>query len=216
MSDHDSLGEWSGAYVLGALEPGERSLFEGHLAECEKCQADVADFAPIPALLARVDTFEPVAVPEALLHAVNARVASERRTLVVSRRRWRAVSAAAVVALVFVLFGGFGPDEPVVQAFDVDPAWGVVGQVTLSPRGWGTEVGFNLGELPPGVTCIAWAVDDGGEWQQVAWWGPTESHRAVVTGASSLQVGDLDAVVITTTNRDEIVTRAVVEDAVGG
>lgn len=216
MTDHDSFGEWSGAYVLGALEPNERSLFEGHLAECSDCQSDVADFAPIPALLARVDTFEPVAAPAALLHAVNARVVSERQTLVVSRRRWRVVSAAAVLALVFALSGGFGADQPVVQAFDVDPEWGVVGQVTLSPRGWGTEVGFNLGELPPGVTCIAWAVDDGGEWQQVAWWGPTESHRAVVTGASSLQLEDVDAVVVTTTDRNEIVTRAVVEVVTGG
>ena len=85
---------------------------------------------------------------------------------------------------------------------------GVTGEVTVSARGWGTEVGFDLAQLPPDETCIAWAVGDDGEWQQVAWWGPTPTHRARVTGASSLQLDDVAEIVVTTTDRDEIVTRA--------
>ena len=217
MTDHESFGEWSGAYVLGALEPDERAEFERHLSDCPECRASVADFAPIPGMLARVDTFEPGPPPVSLLDEVRGRVASERHALVVSRRRWRMATAAAAIALMFVVLQGTvlqsDDTEPVAVAFDVEPDWGVEGRVTLSERGWGTEVGFDLTALPPDVTCVAWTVGSDGEWQQVAWWGPTESHRARVTGASSLQFEEVAAVVVTTTDRNQIVTRASVESA---
>lgn len=217
MTDHESLGELSGAYVLGALEPDERAEFERHLGGCSECQASVADFAPIPGLLVRVDTFEPGPPPVHVLEEVKERVASERHALVVSRRRWRVATVAAALALVLVVLQGTALQDvdtgPVAVAFDVEPDWGVEGQVTLSERGWGTEVGFDLTALPPDVTCVAWTVGSNGEWQQVAWWGPTESHRARVTGASSLQFEEVAAVVVTTTDRNQIVTRASVESS---
>lgn len=210
MTDHDRLGEWSAAYVLGALDSEDRRLFERHLDSCELCAADVASFAPIPGLLGRVDVGRQEEVPPSVLAEASTRVLDERRALVSSRARWRWTAAAAVVALVAVAFSGLsrGPD---VTALALEPEWGVTGEVTVSARGWGTEVGFDLGELPPDVTCIAWAVDDGGEWQQVAWWGPTASHRARVTGASSLQLEDVAEIVVTTTDKSEIVTRAPVD-----
>ena len=58
MNDHDRLGEWSAAYVLGALDSEDRRLFERHLDSCDLCAADVASFAPIPGLLSKVDVGE--------------------------------------------------------------------------------------------------------------------------------------------------------------
>lgn len=206
MSDHERFGEWSGAYVLGALDSSDRQAFERHLETCDICRVDVAAFAPIPGLLGKVDLSESEPVPPNVLADASRRVAEERRGLVASRNRWRWAAAAAVVALIAVLLGGLGGPE--VTAVALEPEWGVTGEVTVSARAWGTEVGFDLAHLPPEVTCIAWAVAEGGEWQPVAWWGPTPTHEARVTGSSSLQLSDVVEVVVTTTDRDEIVTRA--------
>lgn len=206
MSDHEQFGEWSGAYVLGALNTAERMAFERHLETCESCRADVASFAPIPGLLGKVELSQSDPVPPEVLADASSRVLEERNALVSSRQRWRWATVAAIVALAAVVLGGLrGPD---VTAVALQPEWGVTGEVTVSARGWGTEVGFDLAQLPPEVTCIAWAVDTEGEWQPVAWWGPTPTHQARLTGASSLQLSDVIEIVVTTTDREEIVTRA--------
>lgn len=206
MSDHEQYGEWSGAYVLGALDSADRLSFERHLEACDVCRADIASFAPIPGLLGKVDLSEIEPVPPAVLAEASRRVIDEHRSLITSRLRWRWATAAAVAALVGVVLSGLG--GPDVTAVALQPEWGVAGEVTVSARAWGTEVGFDLAQLPPEVTCIAWAVDTEGEWQPVAWWGPTPSHQARLTGSSSLQLSDVVEIVVTTTDRDEIVTRA--------
>ena len=50
----DPYAEWDAAYVLGALSPQDRALFERHLAECDDCSAGVRALAPMPGLLATV------------------------------------------------------------------------------------------------------------------------------------------------------------------
>jgi len=44
-----------GAYVLGALSPGERQEFERHLLGCEECSRSVRELAGLPGLLALVE-----------------------------------------------------------------------------------------------------------------------------------------------------------------
>lgn len=206
MSEHEDLREWTAAYVLGALELDERTRFERHLDSCGECQREVTALAPVPGLLSRIEPGEAEPAPAEIAERVAAQVRSERHGLVTSRRRWQWATAAAVIVLLFVALSGGEPDERIFVA--VEPDFGVTGQIGLDGRGWGTEVTFQLADLPADVTCIGWAVDTDGEWQQVAWWGPTASHRANVTGASSLPVEDVAAIVVTTTDRDEVVTRA--------
>ncbi|WP_037607691.1 anti-sigma factor family protein [Streptacidiphilus rugosus] len=40
-----------GAYLLGALDPEERSALERHIAGCDRCKAELVDMAPLPGLL---------------------------------------------------------------------------------------------------------------------------------------------------------------------
>jgi anti-sigma factor RsiW len=40
------------AYVLGSLDPDERSAFEAHLSECDECAAEVRSFRKVAAALA--------------------------------------------------------------------------------------------------------------------------------------------------------------------
>jgi hypothetical protein len=55
-----------GAYVLGALEPGDRAAVDAHLATCEGCQAELADIAGLPALLGVLSTEDAVALADRL------------------------------------------------------------------------------------------------------------------------------------------------------
>jgi len=41
-------------YVLGAIEPADRTLVDRHLGDCADCREELAGFAPLPALLRRV------------------------------------------------------------------------------------------------------------------------------------------------------------------
>jgi anti-sigma factor RsiW len=43
-----------GAYVLGAIGPGERAQVDEHLAACLRCREKLAGLAGLPGLLRRV------------------------------------------------------------------------------------------------------------------------------------------------------------------
>lgn len=68
MNDiHDLLG----AYCTDALDPAERTAFEAHLATCDPCRAEAAEFREVLAAMADVDPIRP---PAALEEALVARV----------------------------------------------------------------------------------------------------------------------------------------------
>lgn len=43
-----------GVYLLGALEPEDRSGFEAHLSRCDLCRAELVRLAPLPGLLNQI------------------------------------------------------------------------------------------------------------------------------------------------------------------
>jgi hypothetical protein len=51
-----------GVYVLGSIDPAERTLVDAHLAACRDCRDELAGLAGLPALLARVGTEEAIAL----------------------------------------------------------------------------------------------------------------------------------------------------------
>jgi predicted anti-sigma-YlaC factor YlaD len=115
----------SAVYVLGALSPPEREAYERHLADCEECRAEVAEFGELPDLLGKLDPdvaqalatpgwAGPSAVPaeaswagpsaaaDPLLPRVLDRAQRSRRTER-RRRRWRSAGTALVAACLGVL-----------------------------------------------------------------------------------------------------------------
>ena len=108
-----------GAYLLGALSPGERQQFEAHLAGCAECTRAVGELAGLPGLLARVGpedlgTTNDVPMPDNLLpDLIRACRRSERRRGVVIA----VLSAAAVIAAAAGLFAtGVVGDAPTPDA----------------------------------------------------------------------------------------------------
>lgn len=109
-----------GVYVLGAIDPAERSLVDSHLATCRDCRDELAGLAGLPALLARVSTEEAIALamtdgpdialeemmpepPRELLATVLDLTAARRRG-----RRWREAVFGLAAALIIAagVFGG--------------------------------------------------------------------------------------------------------------
>ncbi|MEV0664759.1 anti-sigma factor family protein [Actinomadura luteofluorescens] len=117
MTDCTEARTALGSYVLGALDPGERSRLEAHLEGCPACRDELAGMAGLPALLGRVDEahLERVAgPPPELLDGLLARAAERRRSrfgrlgrLAGGRAGWAPLAAAACLLLVVGgLFGG--------------------------------------------------------------------------------------------------------------
>ncbi|WP_433476603.1 anti-sigma factor family protein [Spirillospora sp. CA-142024] len=118
MNDCTDVRTALGVYVLGALDPGERSQVEAHLERCPACRDELAGLAGLPALLGRVDEeqLEKIAgPPPELLDGLLVKAAERRRGWLgpLGRpaggrgRGWAPLAAAACLLLVVGgLFGG--------------------------------------------------------------------------------------------------------------
>lgn len=111
-----------GVYVLGAIDPAERSVVDAHLSTCPECREELAGLAGLPALLRRIPVGEAqqladddldelpgsglpgpeVPSPE-MLQSLLGRTTQARHA-----RRWRGLAAAAAVVLVAGIGGAAG------------------------------------------------------------------------------------------------------------
>lgn len=203
MNDHQRFHQWSGAYVLGALDTEERLSYEAHLESCDTCQSEVRSFSAVPGLLNRTGADQLIEAPPRVAESMVKKIQSEWSGLARSRNRWRWTAGAVAVVAVFLAFSAISEPsqdgtEMVAQSDNV-----ATGSVSLDERPWGTAITLDLEELPPNDTYVAWAVDKNGEWQQVASWGPTPNSSAHVSGASSFDTSDLERVVVTSEDTDE-------------
>jgi anti-sigma-K factor RskA len=217
--DHASYRRWTAAYVLGALAPDERAELEAHLAGCETCRNDVAAFAPLPGLLARVEVGEvTTGLDEAVERAIADRARGEVTRLRVSRQRWRlaAVGAAALTAVLLVLVVVWRQDQtPARTASPADAAPLTIDQsvvagaaVSTAARAWGTEIILELSGLPERDGYHLWAIDAAGRWHVAATWGPTPSGETRLTGSTAVLATDLQRVLVTSASRDDVLVSA--------
>lgn len=162
-----SYATWDGSYVLGALSPADRELFERHLAGCVSCAGAVRDLAGLPGLLARVDeqavAAPPEPPPETLLPRLVREVRRERRRrgLVAAGLAAAAVAVAVAGAVLAATLTGSEPPSaappavgspsasspstggsptPVVQAMERVGGAPVEGWLTLETVAWGTRL----------------------------------------------------------------------------
>jgi anti-sigma factor RsiW len=114
--DHERYQEDLGAYLLGALEPAEQAAFEGHLAGCSDCRADLEELRVAADALPR--SVEPFAPPpslkRSLMEAVREDARPERQPLLarlgIDRlfagiRPGIALAGAAVLVVLAVVVG---------------------------------------------------------------------------------------------------------------
>jgi hypothetical protein len=168
-----------GVYVVGAIDPAERSVVDDHLASCQSCRDELAGFAGLPAMLSRVPATDveqlsrsETGLPEdvepsaELLNSLLTRVAVRRRS-----RLWKgavgiaagiAVAAAGATAAVELA-------QPATQAAHADVAsatsatTGVGAVVDYTTTPWGsTAMRVQVSGISPGTTCQFWVVGQDG------------------------------------------------------
>lgn len=105
-----------GPYVVGAVTPEERALFEAHLAECDECAQEVASLSSVVGVLADGEAAAP---PASLRASVLAQVSSTAQVTPASgnavagdelaerraRKLWPRVAIAAASVLVLAGVG---------------------------------------------------------------------------------------------------------------
>ncbi len=210
-----------GVYVLGAIDPAERSLVDAHLAYCRDCRDELAGLAGLPALLSRVSTEEAIALaaddgpypgfggtpepPPELLGTVLDLTAARRK-----RRRWRDATIGLAAALVIAagvfgglaLGGGSGSPAPTAgpeYAGQPNGPWqsatgssgGMTVTVDYRSMGWGTQVSTVVNGIPVDTDCKLYVIEANGQRVLAGGW-QTDNDEGTVWYPSSAGVASKD------------------------
>jgi hypothetical protein len=211
-----------GVYVLGAIEPAERGLVDGHLVGCQGCRDELAGLAGLPALLARLDPDEVnrIGAEEPARTMTGDRAPAELVDTVVDlakarrrRDRWRYLSAAAAVVVIGGgLFGGLkaatsnttkiyvpsGSEQAWEIAQGTTQATGAAATVAYSSELWGTAFDVLVHRIPMGTTCQLWVVHpDGTRTLVAAWTTARDEGKAWYAGSMPSTAGAISEFQIT-------------------
>ncbi len=212
MTDnHEMFADWSAAYTLGALECSDRRAFEDHLAVCSICAAEVASFAPMPGLLSQIDPADVAAEPDPVTAALIEAEAKEQVTGIHrSTKRWKAaaiLSAAAAVLIAALVFVPSRDSSPEFAA-TINTSLSKSAEIGMNPKSWGTEITLELTGLPTRDSYQLWVIDANGVWTSAATWSPTPTGVATLTGATSTPFSDVDRIVVTSADQDDVLIDA--------
>jgi predicted anti-sigma-YlaC factor YlaD len=202
-----------GAYVLGALDPADRSRVDAHLAGCADCRDELASFAGLPGLLGRVSRSEvetePVDPGPQLLERLLGAAAAERRHD--RRRRLLTLVAAGVIVLaaIGVTVGVAQDRHPASTAAAgtsetftaTNPQTHVQATITEWKKGWGASVDVSVVGVTAdlaGESCQLIAVGPGGKTDVAASWsapaaGYSGPSKVNASGSTAMASKDITA-----------------------
>ena len=218
---HEHWQDATAAYLLGALDEGERAAFEEHLTGCPACRDEVADLEP--AARALPISVDPVDPPPALKARIMAEVEREASLLAAAgpeadrpaepaRRRLRLPSLrvprlvpAAVAAALLVVGVGIGvgvtqlgsEGERTIQAQVTKAAGGQPAKAELEISGGEARlVARGLPAPPSGRLYQVWLKRDGHAPEPTAaLFKPSRDGSATASVPGSLD--DVDQVMVT-------------------
>jgi anti-sigma-K factor RskA len=175
-----------GVYVVGAIDPAERTVVDDHLADCQACRDELAGLAGLPAMLGRVPAADverlsmasglpadDAAPPNELLNSLLKQVSVRRRG-----RLWRGaitVAAAAAVAAAGAtaavqLARPAAPAAHTDVASGVSAHTGVAALVDYAKTPWGsTTMRVQVSGIRPGTTCQLWVLGTNGKYYAGTW-----------------------------------------------
>jgi len=218
-----------GVYVLGAIDPAERSQVDKHVTGCRECRDELAGLAGLPALLSRVsadeigrisrEDAEPLpadaAPPEDFVESLLSLTAARRRR----NRRWQVVAAAAAVVIAAAgavaglrLASSPAPVSPSAAASTPPVSWqtartasalsGITATVRYNKERWGTAMDVQISGLADGTTCQLWVTDAQGVHLAAAGWTVAHGDTAAwYPGSSWVPVSQVQGFDVTAGNR---------------
>jgi hypothetical protein len=221
---NDSCGERRialGAYVVGALDPGERAEIEQHLDGCPDCREELTQLAALTGQLGRLSEAAAVAagranvpVPPApgLLERTLAELARRRRS---GRLRWRVAMAGGGVAVVAlgVAVGVLVVTRPTPAApatvaaarfSGSDPSTGVHASAALYAEPWGTSIHLDISGVTPGDQCELVAVARDGSEQVAGTWTVGYTGGVDLDGSTGISSGQVSSLQIVTSSGTEL------------
>ncbi|HYK34144.1 MAG TPA: zf-HC2 domain-containing protein [Streptosporangiaceae bacterium] len=178
--------ELLGVYVVGAIEPHERSLVDAHLNQCYGCREELAGLAVLPAMLHRIPVAEAEQIAHVGLSAADqddpapevlagllTEVRARRRT-----KRLRTVLAAAAAVIVavsgsVVATSALSQHQQQTVALEVVKAHrdGMFGEVKYGKSAhWGTVILTRVRGVPEGTHCEFWITTANGHTELVGGW----------------------------------------------
>jgi hypothetical protein len=192
--------ELLGVYVVGAIEPNERSLLEAHLNQCYGCREELAGLAVLPAMLHRIPIAEAEQIAQTglsgtdlhdpapqVLSGLLAEVRARRRT-----KRLRTVFAAAAAVIVAVsgsaaITSALSQPQQQVRVLDVVVAHhdGMTGTVKYGNSNRGTEIWTRVRGITEWTWCKLWVTTADGHTQLAGGWlvGPGGDNQWYPSGA---------------------------------
>jgi anti-sigma factor RsiW len=227
-----------GVYVLGAIDPAERSVVDAHLSTCPECREELAGLAGLPALLRRIPVGEAqqladddvdelpgaglagAEVPsEEMLRSLLARTTRARQA-----RRWRGLAAAAAVVLVAGVAGAAGwsathdsegdADSSAVAAHftsatATNPATHVAATVRYAAKDWGTVLDTQVKNVPTGARCQLVVTDSSGHSTVVGGWTTSYDEAGVwYPGSAPIALDSVRSFEITSQGKVLVTVRA--------
>ena len=190
-----------GAYLLGALDPGERVRVASHLERCATCRDELAGLAVLPGLLGRIS-------PDDLAtdHAPRAGGAERLLAELHGRRRGRRrrQSIAIVGAFAVLVVGLLGvreltspPRGPVpLTVAATSPTTHVSGHAALTSVPAGTTVGLRIIGVRPGTRCQLIVLGIGGRHEVAGTWLADYEGGASIVGVTAIPENQIRGLVI--------------------
>jgi len=178
--------ELLGVYVLGAIEPNERSMLDAHLNQCYGCREELAGLAVLPALLHRI----PVAEAEEMVRGAQTttdqedpapRALSGLLTDIKARRRTRRrrTVLAAAAAIIVAVGGTVATTNALTERPHSSSAvlevvhahrGAITGTVKYGESTSGAEIWTRVSGITQWKRCEFWVTTADGSTQQVGGW----------------------------------------------
>lgn len=228
---HDDFRDWDAAYLLGALSTADRRTYELHLRSCPECRDGLAEFVPLPGLLAHLPRDEAMTLletqearpAEPAPPALLARLATATESF---RRRTRlkiaglvlaaaGVSAAAAIALPLAIGAAGSGGGAVGTTVELASAPGVPVEATVQfvSEEWGTRIDMDCswgapeGDAYPsgGVGYVMYVTDTSGVTEPVGSWTSAPGTTMHPTLATGLPLAEIAMVEVRVQDSDTVI-----------
>jgi anti-sigma-K factor RskA len=159
---HNDYKELIPAHALSALDAADERALNEHLAECDECRRELADWEATAAGLAL--STDPIEPPAQVRERIFARIKSEKSLSKVlpfpntKRPRWYSIAAVVIFAALIVTIVLTTPDSRIAQLSGTVEATGATAKLAYDNTGRAVLITNGLPRAPEGKEYQLWFI----------------------------------------------------------